>query len=87
MIDLDSARATAQQAINSMRSSRPIRLLDDVDDLPGHWVFYYNDSRFLDSEDSVFDMVNSGPLAISKDDGNLTYLHGAESAEDQLREV
>ncbi|HEY4152002.1 MAG TPA: YrhB domain-containing protein [Pseudolysinimonas sp.] len=70
-----------------MGSTRPIRLLDDVAELPGHWVFYYNDSRFLDSEDSAFDMVNSGPIAISKDDGSLTYLHGAEPADDQLRGV
>ena len=84
MIDVMSARALAQGALDSLGSPRPLVILEEVDDLPTHWVFYYNDSRFLETGDSLLDVVDSGPIAVSKIDGDVTQLNGADPVSDQL---
>jgi Immunity protein 35 len=84
MIDVISARAIAQGALDSVGSSRPLVILEEVDDFPSHWVFYYNDSRFLETGDSLLDVVDSGPIAVSKIDGGVSQLNGADPVDEQL---
>jgi len=84
MIDVISARAIARGVLDSLGSDRPLVILEEVDEYPSHWVFYYNDSRFVETGDSLLDVVDSGPIAVSKINGGVTRLNGADPVHEQL---
>lgn len=84
MIEVGQARDIAKATMNAIGSDRPLVLLDDSDELPFHWIFYFNDERYVLSGDPLFDLVDSGPIAVAKEDGSVTRLNGAESPAEQL---
>jgi hypothetical protein len=84
MIDASEARLLAQQAIANEHADEAWQLGKQVTELLHHWVFSYNTVEYFTSGNPLSGLAGNGPIAVSKDDGHVSWLRGGQPLEDQL---
>jgi hypothetical protein len=85
-LDVHAARAIAEDRLARESDGLDLVLLDRVDEIRRHWVFYPNSRAFAETADPLTALAGNGPYAVPMDGGPLKRLSPALPAESQLPE-
>lgn len=84
MVTRDDARLIAERALDAAPKTRALQLVSEPIDRSEHWVFLYNTPEYLESGNEEFAVIGSGPIAVAKNDGTVTWLNSRLPLEKQV---
>lgn len=89
-IPYQRALTLAQQHVSKVQQTTDIRLeLNEAAtvDRKRFWVFHYNSAAYWRTGDMMDAIVDSGPVAVDKETGELHQLHTKRTLAEQLRDL
>lgn len=88
-VDRDEAEAIVLKRLHAAEEVDGIEraFAQEPDELPGHWVFFYQGRRYLEDGDITHALAGNGPIVIPKDGSEPFTLSAAEPIEPQLERL